>query len=138
MKDVFLTVLGGVIAGGIGLWLEWWRRSRVGKDGFLAFIGHQEASLDLSRDDLRKYYRDSLVPLNDAIFAIKPFVSEVKFLTLRKLWRKYKERGESEKDWQWPMDDRVAAHVFGLPASTDKVFANEWLAEMLQEFREAI
>src|SRR5438874_1792255 len=93
------AIVGAFFALPISYALAFMQRNRDGKDRFLAVVSRQEALLERSKDRLNAHYNDSLLVLHDAIFAVKPFISDTAFARLKAMWDDYKQRGQKEKQW---------------------------------------
>ena len=143
MNAELLAALVGALAGlvfalPIGYALASMQRTRDAKDRFIAIISRQEALLDRSRERLFTHFSDSVVPLHDAVFAVKPFVSESAFSRLKKLWEEYKLRGQKEKDWSIRTSHGVLKQVLGASPTLSDKYADEWIADYLGRFKKIV
>jgi hypothetical protein len=131
-------IVGALLALPISYALTFMQRNRDGKDRFLAVVSRQEALLERSREKLYTYYTDSVLVLHDAIFAVKPFVSETAFKRLKASWDHYKQRGQKEKQWHIRSDHGVLNKVFDASPTLSDKYADEWMGEFLGKFRKIV
>lgn len=87
-------VVGGFIAGCIGLYLGRRRWERDGRDKFHTVVAIVESELDGSEeiDDLaQKVHAGSLEKIKTAVYAVSPFISKRNVSKLRELWFDYRD-----------------------------------------------
>lgn len=143
MSEIISAVIGAVIgvlgAGWIGVWLANWQRKRIAKDQFLAFISHQEAVLERTpTDGWKSYFLESIIPIHDAMYAVKPFVSNSEFLCLRAAWEDYKTYANGEQNWQSQSVNDTVAQTLGAKTGVRDKSADQWISECLKNFRDVI
>jgi hypothetical protein len=111
------TILGGFIAGVVGLTVSWWNRRRDGRDRFIAVISEIYSKLDSgdgTDSHARSVHASSIADLRTAIFSVQPFVCHVSFKRLLKIWQDYKNEDVSARG-AFKRDTRVEGQVKQTP-----------------------
>ena len=128
------VIVGGLIAGLVGLWLANRQRISDGKGRFMAAICRQQALLDLREDNWKDFHRESLMAIHGAIFDAKPFTGESQFACLRELWGEYKERGKKERGWLTKAQLGSVGGALGVGTAPTSQGADEWIKDFLHRF----
>ena len=100
--QIIATLAGALIAGLIGWSLSLLKRSRDGRDRFLAEIGIAKSDLDAVLDkrprSLKEFHATSCEQIRHAVFAVQPFIRKVSFERLLELLEKYKRINDAQLD----------------------------------------
>jgi len=131
-EQVILTILGGAIAGGVGLLLAWYGSRRRGRDEFLIFIADCEAEISRPEIDRLEFYDRTLSQLSSATFRAMTFVGYNRQNRLKNLWGKYKASRE-----------KIAATTIQRAAQADGIenippHPTDVLYQFMKEFRDAV
>ena len=131
-------MIGGIIAGTVGLTVVWWKRWRDGRDQFLSVVAEIEADLDDRIIAIREVHASSLPKLRAAIFAVRPFVDDCRFEKILKLWQTYKNPDQEKLDWALSYS-RHAVHETMFPDKPNPhAPADVWMRARLAEFRKEV
>ena len=135
LVPIISPVLGGCIAAAAGMWLASLRRSRDGRDRFLAVVGEIESQLDSCDhidDRTQTVHADSLAPLRLAIYAVQPFISRRSFNRLLVLWRSYKRE---QADARTALEKLAAHDIAERSPKGAPAYPDDMLRSYFRKFR---
>ncbi len=90
LEQFVFTILGGLIAGLIGIWTANVNRKRSAKNAFRVLISRTFGTADYSYpEELSKWYRSTKEEIHIAVLELLPLLSRKKAARLNKVWYDY-------------------------------------------------
>lgn len=96
LNTVLPTLLGGFIAGIVGVVLSQWQRKRDARNEFLIFISVKKGAIP--KEGIYKFHETTRPEIRDAISRVIPFLSLEKSRKLETTWSNYSEIEEYDLD----------------------------------------
>lgn len=128
-------IAGGLVTGGIGIWMSERNRRRDGKQAFLLVTADQKSKLsETKKTELDEFYQQSVPIMSQAVYRVLEFLKEEQKRALLKFWNEY--RSEGKKLFGNQKEFRVAygeSFVEGDPLTHLK-----WLEDYFGKFDECI
>src|ERR1700720_832991 len=88
--EAFLTILGGIIAGCVGLFVGRFQRTREARLQFLSYLSVMIGSMPGGDGvSINNFYFHTFDETRDAVFQVIPFLKESKAEKLLAVWEKY-------------------------------------------------
>ena len=72
IKDVVLTILGGLIAGAVGIWTALWQRRFDAKNEFHIFVSVIKGRMP--KEGFAKFHASTRIEVRDAVSRLLPFL----------------------------------------------------------------
>jgi hypothetical protein len=114
MLDTILpALLGGFIAGLVGVWLANWQRKRDARNQFLVTMSLVKATM--SKDMFVDFYRRSLPEIKEAVYRVLPFLRKSRADRLLSVWRSYAAIDDEEE-----LPDRNEADPYRMALEIEK------------------
>jgi hypothetical protein len=130
------TILGGLVAGLVGLVVAWWQWRRDGRDRFVSVANEIESMLD-SCDNIdsrtEKVHAESIIPLRKAVFGVQPFISKSSFKGLRDLWHGYEKEDTSVRT-----DTVRRTRIEGKASPPPPPYVKDMLRDYLHKFKDVV
>jgi hypothetical protein len=128
-------IVGGLVVGGIGIWMSRVNRHRDGKQAFLLVAADQKSKLsETKKKELDKFYQQSVPIMSQAVYRVLEFLKEEQKCALLKFWNAYRSEGEKQFGNQKEfLDAYTESMVGGNPLTYLK-----WLEDYFDKFDECI
>jgi hypothetical protein len=97
LKTVLPTILGGFIAGIVGVSIARWQRNRDARNEFLIEISVVRGSIP-KEQSYWNFYVNSLDVIRKAVFRALPFLNKSKTSEIISVWRSYQEITQDNLD----------------------------------------
>ena len=90
MCNIIPSVVGALIAGGIGLAAAWWRWRRDGRDQFKTATADIRSSLDEAGENVDVFFTKSIPIIRQAVYHVRPFAKN--WSGLYSCWKNYEKQ----------------------------------------------
>jgi hypothetical protein len=123
--NIFLpTILGGFIAGIVGVVLSGWQRKRSAKDEFLIFISVKKGAIP--QKDIFEFYTTTRPEIREAVSRVIPFLRYAIVQELEIAWTAYDNIDE------YDLLDENENELMRLAAAVDKLIIPEKPSEIMK------
>ena len=120
-KTIIPTILGGFIAGWVGIIVANWRTKKDAINAFLVSVSVIKGAIP-AEEGISQFFESTKTEIRDAVFRVIPFVSEDKALQLQTAWIVYGTiKTEYLSDNYTNEAYRLAHAVDGLPVPENPV-----------------
>jgi hypothetical protein len=128
-------IAGGLVVGGIGIWMSEVNRHRDGKQAFLLVTSDQKSKRsETKKTELDEFYRQSVPIMSQAVYRVLVFLNKEQKYALLKFWDEYRSEGEklfgNQKEFR---DAYGESFVEGNPLTYLK-----WLEDHFEKFDECV
>jgi hypothetical protein len=88
-------IAGGLVVGGIGIWMSGVNRRRDGKDAFLLVTADLKGKLaGTNKGRLDEFYQQSIPVVGPAVYRVLQFLNKDQQRALDAVWNEYRSQGE--------------------------------------------
>ena len=127
LAQAFFTLLGGGIAGVIGILTANYNRKQNAKVAFRVFISQKFGMIDPKREQhaVLEFYRTSKSEIKSAILELRPFLNKREVLQLETLWNEYNQIDEKHLSWAFEVESASIAANLPKPSALMRSYAEK-------------
>lgn len=124
-------IAGGLVAGGIGIWMAKINHCRNGKTAFLLVAADLKSKLSETKNaELDQFYRQSVPIMSQAVYRVLEFLNEEQKREMLKFWNEYRSEG---KELFKNQDEFLATHLESI-FEGDSQKCLKWLEGYFEKF----